>query len=135
MIPQEVGIALCNMAYRVPDREICGFVSKDWKIFPITNTAENGKQFYMDEGELLEIMQKRWKDLAIVYHSHPGGHPFPSDLDETFSYNRHYRYWIIAGHRIYEWRFTHDGPRCVDESGTEQGEGVATPVFTSPEAI
>lgn len=129
-VPEYTIRRLMARAVKSPAKEICGFISHDWEIYPIKNRAQGPSQFIMDEGEVEAMLYETAGDLLGVYHSHPGGSPHPSDADETFSYANYFRYFIVTAQSLYEWRFTNDGPRSVSRSGVALAENVAYPLLT-----
>lgn len=101
-MPYVVRQRLVDLAATFPDREICGFVMKDWWIEPIDNIAPVDREFYMDSNQQLHMMTEHGDDILGVYHSHPSGQDFPSPKDIEHA-PRNMRYWIIAGGNVIEW--------------------------------
>jgi [CysO sulfur-carrier protein]-S-L-cysteine hydrolase len=71
-------------------QEACGLVAgigaSAHCVFPITNRLYSPTRYEMEPNELLIALQAidehRWELLAI-YHAHPNGPPYPSELDLT----------------------------------------------------
>lgn len=93
---------LVDLAATFPDREICGFIMRDWWILPVDNIAAADREFYMDEQQQLHVMTEHLADIVGVYHSHPSGQTFPSPKDIEHA-PRNMRYWIVAGGNVIEW--------------------------------
>jgi proteasome lid subunit RPN8/RPN11 len=134
-VPPEVAGQLIAAAACSPHREICGFITHDWRIVPIRNVAAGDRSFAMDEDELMKLMVATEGRLLGIYHSHPGGDPYPSDTDETFAYTRYYRYFIVTAQGFYEWDFSDGKPKAINAAGQRFAEDMAYPLFTAPEKI
>jgi proteasome lid subunit RPN8/RPN11 len=116
--------------------EVCGFFSHEWDVISVRNVHRApARGFAMDEDELLALMERTDGDLLGVWHSHPGGNPYPSDADESFAFSGFYRYFIVTSESVYEWKFTSDGPQPVDTAGRPQPGGMAIPLLEAPEAL
>jgi proteasome lid subunit RPN8/RPN11 len=73
-----------------PRIEACGLLigeitpAGDWiadKALPLRNARNSSVRFEFDSVELLECDLAYGKDIIGVYHSHPGGPPYPSGID------------------------------------------------------
>src|SRR5581483_5315539 len=56
----------------------------DWiadEALPLRNTRNSSVRFEFDSAELLECDMKYGERIIGVYHSHPGGPPYPSGID------------------------------------------------------
>lgn len=101
-MPQYCRDELMNIAGVRADREICGFIMKDWWVYDIENTAVSDREFYMNEEQLLHVMMNHREDVIGIYHSHPGGNLTPSRKDIEYAPND-MRYWIISPRGVVEW--------------------------------
>ncbi len=123
-MPWAVASMLMRLAVSSPDREICGFITKDWNIRVVENIAQGGHDFEMDPDRQLSIYREYGRDGILgVYHSHPSGRQGPSDTDITFA-PPWFRYWIVTFDAVTEWEIR-DG--CATE--------LAAPIHRSPEQV
>ncbi len=92
---------------RRPRIEACGLLigeitpAGDWLIdeaLPLRNTRNSSVRFEFDSLELLEHDLAYGARIVGVYHSHPGGPPYPSGIDTRNMENLHdYPWaWLIA---------------------------------------
>lgn len=73
-----------------PRIEACGLLigeitpAGDWiahQALPLRNTRNSSVRFEFDAAELLEYDMTYGERIVGVYHSHPGGPPYPSGID------------------------------------------------------
>jgi proteasome lid subunit RPN8/RPN11 len=73
-----------------PRIEACGLLigeitpAGDWmadEALPLRNTRNSSVRFEFDSAELLEYDMRYGERIVGVYHSHPGGPPYPSGID------------------------------------------------------
>lgn len=119
-MPVHIAEFLGSMRYESPEREICGLIlapggdqRREWAVVPVTNVAKGGKEFVMDNDELIRIFSDSFDDVIGVYHSHPSDRPEPSDEDLVFAQPQ-WRYFIVTSAGTYEW----DIKRHNDKDGT-----------------
>lgn len=88
------------------ETEICGFIMSDWSFCQVTNVADRPKtSFFMDTQESLAIQRTCHDEIIGIYHSHPGGNPYPSQHDlDGWNPKMPWRYFIIAGNFIREFK-------------------------------
>jgi proteasome lid subunit RPN8/RPN11 len=103
-MPEMVRDALTAMARSSPDREICGFILGDWSICPITNVAENDRDFKMSDADVISFFTMNYGSVLGIYHSHPSGREDPSEADIEYAPAR-LRYWIVTASDVIEWGF------------------------------
>lgn len=97
--------SLQEMSKRSPDKEICGIIGSDMKIYPITNVASSAGDFVFDRGEyfrLLRTFQAENKCVHSVYHSHPFSSPSPSRQDLECQ-QRLEKDFLIVTNNSYRW--------------------------------
>lgn len=86
-----------------PRIEACGLLigeitpAGDWianEALPLRNTRNSSVRFEFDSAELLEHDIKYGEQIVGVYHSHPGGPPYPSGIDTRNMENLQDSPWI-----------------------------------------
>jgi proteasome lid subunit RPN8/RPN11 len=71
---------LCRRAFQSAPEEACGFILRDGTIKEIRNNDPYPyKQFRMDSRQLLKINPV---DVIAIWHTHPSGKLYPSDVDQ-----------------------------------------------------
>lgn len=101
-MPSAVRSALTAMARSAGEREICGFIMRDWAIHVMRNVSDRNDQFVMDDKDLLDFFGKNYYYIEGVYHSHWDGQKHPSDKDVVYM-QPHWRYWIVTLENVHEW--------------------------------
>lgn len=101
-MPTMVRDALTAMARSSPSREICGFILDDWSICPITNVAENDRDFKMSDSDVINFFTMNYESVMGIYHSHPSGREDPSEADIEYAPAR-LSYWIVTAETVTEW--------------------------------
>ncbi len=114
-MPAEICEALIMLADREAHREICGFIMKDWVIFPIDNVSSRDDHFDMDEQQQLHVMMEHRGDIVGLYHSHPSGSFDPSMRDCAMA-PIGMRYWIITLDGVAEWEIKNGDATLVADS-------------------
>lgn len=80
ILDDSIRIALQRRAFQAAPEEVCGFILKDGTVKEIRNIHHNPhKHFAMCPVQLREVDPK---DVVALWHSHPGGSPFPSAMDQ-----------------------------------------------------
>lgn len=101
-------IELQMLARLSPDREVCGVITNTGRLIELPNTFNGDCAHGFDmEIDLVD------GDVAIIWHSHPNGPPYPStddipciDLLASHGYNFN---WIIAmTHDVFEYSMKAD---------------------------
>jgi proteasome lid subunit RPN8/RPN11 len=118
-MPQSTEDELITMSMDGGNREICGFIMRNWFIIPIENIALGDREFYMDEQQMLHVYAEHRQDMLGIYHSHPSGNMVPSRKDIEHA-PKDLRYWIVSGRGVIEWVIQ---------------DGVATSVQADPEVV
>jgi proteasome lid subunit RPN8/RPN11 len=86
-----------------PRIEACGLLigeitlAGDWianEALPLRNTCNSSVRFEFDSVELLEYDMTYGERIVGVYHSHPGGPPYPSGIDTGNMENLQDSPWI-----------------------------------------
>lgn len=101
-MPDLVREVLMTMARESPEREICGFIMKDWAIRIVENDADEGKNFNMEHKSLLQVYRNEYDNILGIYHSHWNGREEPSDKDIAIAPPQ-WRYWIVTFDSVTEW--------------------------------
>ena len=88
--------------------EACGLIAGSGGIstavYPLENVLHSPTRYRMDPGEqirtLWKIEEKGW-DLLAIYHSHPGGPPYPSETDVVVAgYPESYHLILVPGPEV-----------------------------------
>jgi|GEM_PF-3502127 len=136
VMPEEVAHALVSMAKTRGMTEMCGFVMKDFTVWPIRNTHSKPDQnFTMDPKQTVDIMMDKLEDVIGIYHSHPRGRERPSKGDLEGWHYPAWRYWIVTFKDVYEWRITSDNAQPIRRDGTIGLPDMAYPVLAPTVAL
>lgn len=101
--------------------EVCGFVLRDWSFLQTNNVAVNPKrEFFIDPTVQADLVNNRFNEILGIFHSHPGGSQYLSPADIAAFPPDPWRYWLVAGNRVIEWRRLSDGTI---------GESIRTPAI------
>ena len=91
-------------------KEICGFITTDEDIWPITNVhGEPYHNFFMDvketESKINQIYNERHCSIVGIWHTHPTHIPWPSarDLVGWPDPALGWQYWIVTATGVIEW--------------------------------
>jgi proteasome lid subunit RPN8/RPN11 len=100
---------------QVHNNEVCGFITREWMIFPVHNVhLEPRHNYYFDIEDtnrvLAEIYGKYETEIIGQYHSHPNDVPWPSPRDLVGWPNPelNWRYWIVTNLEVIEWKLVED---------------------------
>lgn len=90
--------------------ESCGFVLKDYTVVAVLNVHPHSKHgFKMDEKAQLDTMTKFKGEILGVFHSHPSGHPWPSEEDHKGVIDglaEDWHYWIVTDPAVFEYTWS-----------------------------
>ena len=109
-IPATTRDGLLQLAHADSEREICGFIMRDFSIVQSPNMAHHSKtRFEIDPAVQLELANRERANMLGIYHSHPSGdlHPSHRDIEGWPAWDA--RYWIVANGRVVEWKKHDDG--------------------------
>jgi proteasome lid subunit RPN8/RPN11 len=103
LLSAEARQAICADMLQRPRIEACGLLigeiseSGDWiaqQAVPLRNTRNSSVRFEFDSQELLEHDLAYGERIVGVYHSHPGGQPYPSGVDTANMENLQQSPWV-----------------------------------------
>lgn len=91
---------------RTTNAEICGLVTSDLEIIPITNVATSPYFCFVfskkDYARALSKIRSEGKSIAAIYHTHPLGSCDPSQADLDFIKASRIDALIVS-HNDYRW--------------------------------
>lgn len=108
-LPYDLRYDLIRAAHTSPFAEVCGFITSRMKPFFVLNTADDPRNnFHMSLPNLrraVELIAAAGDEILGVFHSHPGGSPYPSERDLAGWPNSdlNWRYFIVTPDNVYEY--------------------------------
>jgi proteasome lid subunit RPN8/RPN11 len=114
--PLDIQVAeILTASCRSTNKERCGFITQDEDIFYVYNIhKEPTHNFLMDSKDfqnvIAEIYEDRQTRIVGIFHTHPNNVPWPTPRDLVGWPNPAlgWRYWIVTGSEVIEWRLTHE---------------------------
>ncbi|AHN84023.1 tail protein [Mycobacterium phage Hawkeye] len=125
-IPEDAARCLVNMCNRSPQAEICGFITSDFAILPVSNVSDDpSNEFVMDQAEMMRALFQ--SKIIGTYHSHPSGRPWPSTYDTNhigflYAQGCPWDYYIVTNAGVFQYEHR-DRQRMEDESGSGEHGG------------
>jgi proteasome lid subunit RPN8/RPN11 len=108
-------VDLLTAACLASNKEVCGFIVDDEDIFYVANCHQDPRHnFLMDpasfEQVVSEIYDIRQANIIGLFHTHPNNVPWPTPRDLVGWPNPAlgWRYWIVTGGEVIEWRLICD---------------------------
>ena len=113
-MPLTLARSLVIVANQNADREVCGFIMRDWSLYPIANMARGSSSFQMDVEMLSEFYQRHLSRAIGIYHSHPNGRELPSEEDwnQWPAVPSGLKYYIVTKQNVIEYKM--DGTEPVE---------------------
>lgn len=105
---------IMGLARRYPHIEVTGLVAQradgGMRVIPMQNIAKDPTAYYeWEPKEMAEVwsrMDANGEEPVMVYHSHPGGRPHPSERDMEGALFVGLHHLIVYLHASGEWSYT-----------------------------
>lgn len=100
----ETKTVLIRLAAECSDREVCGLLDSAGEAYPIRNVSGRaGCAFVFHKADYylaLDHIARRGRDVAAIYHSHPGNDTQPSAEDLATAVRFDLPMVIVAGSEV-----------------------------------